>query len=399
MSDTREQVRERIEMKRFRAEVKAEAAEPGATVGEFDARVAAFGNVDSQGDRIEDGAFDATKAAWQESGDPVPVIWSHQWDDPMAHIGSVRPEDLSVDESGLNVHGTIDLSTDLAKQVHRLMVDRRVKEFSFAYLPTESEPDGDVRVLKQLDLIELGPTLKGANAETELFGAKSAISSHESGASDESWDAAAAVAALPESAAALRAAHAWVDSEGDPDAKASYKFPHHEVGPDGTVGAANMTGCSAGIAVLNGGRGGSSIPDGDREGVHAHLGRHLADDDRDVPDLAAAEPDEGKESEPPAGSDEDGPVDPPAEDEQEKGGDAETKYGRVLSKANEGKLREAGDLIGAVLASLGESAADDEADGPRSDDGDGKRSADRDGAGYIDRADAAIRVLDLEGLP
>ena len=139
MDRTQTKDREDVALKTFRAEVKADAPAPGATTGSFDARVAAFGNVDLQGDRIEPEAFDATLAAWSESGDNVPVIWSHQWDDPMAHVGWV--ESAAAEDGGLRVKGVIDLSTDLARQVHRLMVDRRVKEFSFAYLPTDAAPD------------------------------------------------------------------------------------------------------------------------------------------------------------------------------------------------------------------------------------------------------------------
>jgi len=78
---------------------------------------------------------------------------------------------------------------------------------------------------------------------------------------------------------------AWQDPDGDPTTKAAYKFPHHEVDGDGTPGAANLRGCSAGIAVLNGGRGGADIPDGDRQGVWSHLAAHLRDGDQEPPEL------------------------------------------------------------------------------------------------------------------
>lgn len=112
-----------------------------------------------------------------------------------------------------------------------------------------------------------------------------AIGRHRTATTDAPWDAGANTGRLPSEAGPLRAAHAWVDDDGDPDAKSSYKFPHHEVVSGGRVGAANTNGCSNGIAVLNGGRGGANIPDSDRAGVHAHLGGHLRDADKDVPPL------------------------------------------------------------------------------------------------------------------
>ena len=75
-----------------------------------------------------------------------------------------------------------------------------------------------------------------------------------------------------------------------------------------------------------------------------------------------------------------------------KASEAETKFGRVLSKANETKLRAARDALDEVLASLDTGSADDEA----SDDGKSS-SADRSGLRSIDRTDAALRVLELGG--
>lgn len=81
----------------------------------------------------------------------------------------------------------------------------------------------------------------------------------------------AGVAAEPE---ALRRIHAWVDSQGDPAAKSSYKLPHHR--SDGTV---VLRGVRAALGALAGARGGVQIPQGDRAGVRAHLTRHLSEFD------------------------------------------------------------------------------------------------------------------------
>ncbi|WP_200853980.1 hypothetical protein, partial [Klebsiella pneumoniae] len=82
-----------------------------------------------------------------------------------------------------------------------------------------------------------------------------------------------------------RRAYAWRDPDADPSTKSAYKFIHHEVSEDGEPGPANLTACSAGIAVLNGGRGGADIPDSDREGVWRHLAAHLRDAGREPPEL------------------------------------------------------------------------------------------------------------------
>jgi len=114
------------------------------------------------------------------------------------------------------------------------------------------------------------------------------IKPHKTATVDHAWDAGEALKRCPDERKALRALCAWSDSDGDPDSKSSYKFPHHEVSSDGKVGAANLAACSAGIAALNGGRDGASVPDDDRQGVYRHLAEHLRDGGKEAPELKSA---------------------------------------------------------------------------------------------------------------
>ena len=77
---------------------------------------------------------------------------------------------------------------------------------------------------------------------------------------------------------------AWRESKPKDDlVKGDFKFPHH-VAPG--QHAVNFRGITAGIAVLNGARGGANIPDGDRRGVWRHLARHIREDfDSEPPEL------------------------------------------------------------------------------------------------------------------
>ncbi len=133
-------------------------------------------------------------------------------------------------------------------------------------------------------------------AEAFLDLEANAISRHKTETDDGAWDGPANEARLPSgdgAEPALHAAHAWVDENADPNLKGSYKFIHHEVAEDGTVGAANLTGCSTGIGYLNrpaGSSGRPQIPDGDRSGVHRHLAGHLTDAGRDAPPLSGETP-------------------------------------------------------------------------------------------------------------
>jgi hypothetical protein len=159
-----------------------------------------------------------------------------------------------------------------------------------------------------------------------------AVGVHHTDTSTGSWDGSAAEAALGTDAttATLRKEYAWVP-EGSSFSKSDCKLPHHLVS-DGTPGSASTVACSAAIAALNGGRGGVSIPAGDRQGTYNHLAAHLRDAGQEPPELKGA-----------------------GEALRARIGTAlEPLYeaGRVLSAANEEKIRTAVASLQAILDGL-----------------------------------------------
>ncbi|OXM69635.1 HK97 family phage prohead protease [Amycolatopsis vastitatis] len=158
--------------------IKAAGEQDGTEDGVFEAIVAAY-NLDSVGDKIVPGAFADTLAEWKASGDPIPVLWSHMSHDPDYHIGYV--EDAEERDEGLWVRARIDLDEPKASKVYKLLKGRRVRQFSFAYdiqeggwiEKTDGEDGSDgYYELRKLKLYEVGPTLIGANQETELLTVK-----------------------------------------------------------------------------------------------------------------------------------------------------------------------------------------------------------------------------------
>lgn len=163
---------------------KAVEGEPDGT---FEAYVSVFGNVDLAKERVVEGAFKGSLARWKSSGDPIPVIFSHQWDNLDAHVGTVvEAEERAAGDArlptelaglgGLWVMGSLELDEDFAARLWRKMAKRAIKEFSFAYDVLKAKPgaDGAALDLTELDLIEVGPTLKGMNPDTVLVNAKAA---------------------------------------------------------------------------------------------------------------------------------------------------------------------------------------------------------------------------------
>lgn len=167
--------RVRLETKTVQAQVTEAKADGTAT-----ALVSVFGNVDLGGDRVMPGAFTRTLTEWQAKGDPIPVIWSHDWDNPESFVGWADPATIKESDQGLVVPMQFDLDRPRAEQVHHLLKTRRVTQFSFGYFVREydtvnDEQYGAVRELKDIDLFEVGPTLLGMNPETELLAAASAL--------------------------------------------------------------------------------------------------------------------------------------------------------------------------------------------------------------------------------
>lgn len=153
----------------------------GDDSGQFEALVSVFGNKDSYGDVVMPGAFTQTLAEWKASGRPIPVFYSHRIDDPEYNLGYVveakEIEATSTSPAGLWVKGQLRLSNSKAKDVLEQFKDGTLAQFSFAYDVREggyakSDALGDYYELRNLKLYEVGPTVIGANQETELLSVK-----------------------------------------------------------------------------------------------------------------------------------------------------------------------------------------------------------------------------------
>jgi HK97 family phage prohead protease len=273
--------------------LEVKAADDGS--GELEGFAAVFGNVDLGGDLILPGAFKKTLADWRRAKGRIPLVDGHLSDSSKTLLGSVtRAEERTAgDPKGLWFRASF-ASDPGSQTVRTKALEGHLNGVSIGWLPMpggvsfKQGDDGEpVRILSEVRLFEISLTPVPMNPEARLTSVKAAIGSHSTATSEASWDANANRTRLPEAAAALRAAHAWRDPDGDPANKSSYRFIHHEVSGDGNVEAANLTACSTGIGVLNGGRGGTTIPDADRRGVYNHLAAHLRSADREPPELKA----------------------------------------------------------------------------------------------------------------
>lgn len=157
--------------------VKATAADdPNLKEGQFTALASVFNNIDAVGDVVLPGAFADDLKAWEESGDPIPVLWGHQMADPDMNIGSVMTAGET--EQGLQITAQLDLENEKAKQVYRLLKGRRVRKMSFAYDVEDAAPaerDGrEVYELRKLKLHEVSVVQIPANPEAVVQQVKDA---------------------------------------------------------------------------------------------------------------------------------------------------------------------------------------------------------------------------------
>lgn len=271
-----------MDTKNLRVEIKDEAK------GLVKAVFATFGKVDSDGDVTLPDAF--------EDGAEMPMsAYGHKsWEGALPPgkgvIRTTAKEAILEGEFFLDTqHGA-----DTFKTVLRL---GKLGQWSYGYDPVKfsfGEHEGkQVRFLEGLKVHEVSPVLLGAGVNTRTLSAKSGspgaaprsgrpIAPHDCEVTSRSWDGAKTAAGIAGDArpSELRTVFAWVDADGDPEAKASYKFAHHH----GVGGPANVRACLMGIARLND-PSKAGIPDADREGVYAHLASHLRDADIEPPEL------------------------------------------------------------------------------------------------------------------
>lgn len=261
------------------------------TEGSFRAVIATFNVRDSDGDVTRPGSFPEGKAIRISA-------WGHSsWSDALP-IGKGT---ISQDEKRAWVDGQLFIDTRHGRDHYEVIKGLGpLQEWSYGFQPKRVSfgefEERDVRFLEELEVFEAAPVLVGAGIGTRTESIKNfkrAVASHSTATSEGTWDGPGNEARLSNDSGAstYRRAFAWQDPDGDPDTKTAWRFIHHEVASGGAVSAANLVACSTGIGVLNGGRGGTTIPDGDRSGVYAHLARHLRDGDREPPELRAYQPD------------------------------------------------------------------------------------------------------------
>jgi HK97 family phage prohead protease len=151
-----------MEVKSFALEVKELTDE-----GQIEGYASIFGNVDNGGDKVMPGAFIEGLAKARQTGRKVKMLWNHNPDQPIGVW-----EDLAEDAKGLWVKGRLVMEVPRARETHALMKAGAVGGLSIGYRTKASEPEGNVRLLKALDLYEISPVTFPMNERAKISSVK-----------------------------------------------------------------------------------------------------------------------------------------------------------------------------------------------------------------------------------
>ena len=122
-----------------------------------------FGNVDSDGDIINKGAY---KKTIQENGSRVKYLYQHDMDKPIGKMVH-----LEEDEKGLVFEAQVP-KTRLGMDVIELMKAGVITENSVGILPIVKEDKGQYRELREVKLFEISAVTMAANDEAKILDVK-----------------------------------------------------------------------------------------------------------------------------------------------------------------------------------------------------------------------------------
>ena len=132
--------------------------------------LSAFGNVDSDNDIIEKGAF--SKSINERLND-IFYLQQHDWSKPLGKF-----KKLVEDEKGLYFEGEI-INTSFGEDQLKLYEAGIVKEHSIGFTTVKSdfkqENENYIRIIKEVKLYEGSAVTLGANSQTPFLGFKSSV--------------------------------------------------------------------------------------------------------------------------------------------------------------------------------------------------------------------------------
>lgn len=136
--------------------------------GTFSGYGSVFGNLDSYGEVVVEGAFTKSLARHAKEKTSPLMLWQHNPGEPIGIW-----DELEEDGKGLKGTGRLILETARGRETHALLKAGAIRGLSIGYREIKTEPDGNNRKLLELDLLEISVVSFPANRRARVDAVKS----------------------------------------------------------------------------------------------------------------------------------------------------------------------------------------------------------------------------------
>lgn len=172
-------------------------------------------------------------------------------------------------EKARDWHSALKFDLEHGEPIQEWSYGLHVKEWAMT-----TDDNGDrVRLMKEIEVHEVSPVVLGAGSDTGTVDIKNLKDGkavkHTTATSAAPWSSAENLKNGPKS-------DAYVVDE---------KFLHHFTDVDGSTHEASIKACLNSIEVINGTRGGATVPEDQKQATYDHLAQHLKDAGVDAPEF------------------------------------------------------------------------------------------------------------------
>lgn len=245
----------------------------------FEGYASTFDNIDQGNDVVMKGAFlDSISQKMPK------MVYQHQLADLIGVFDSAKEDDY-----GLYVKGRLPKANTQSNNVGVLMKCGALNTMSIGYLIDKYDLKNNVRYLKKLNLLEISPVTLPMNEKAVIQSVKGVtpFKDYPIAPKGTKWDNTAAIERVrkftgsdDEPSAKYKNCFMWFDAENT-DKFGAYKLPYVDV-VDGKLMAVPRA-IYAIAAVLNGGRGGTTIPKDEQEKIKNVVKKYYDKMDMDDP--------------------------------------------------------------------------------------------------------------------
>lgn len=239
-----------------------------------------YGNVDSVGDMIVNGAFSESLRKRKPK-----MLWQHKFDKPIGVC-----DEITETYNGLFIKGRLPKSVQASREAGELLKINAIDSLSIGFMVSEGVTNNEgVYVISKADLYEFSFVTWPANEMAIVTSIKGATKYGDLplAENDTEWDSSSADKRVREFTKSnespsrdYRKAFFWFDEDAV-DNFTSYKLPFADVINGNLV--AVPRGIFAAAGVMNGARGGVDIPDSDRSAVKSSIDKYYKKMGRESP--------------------------------------------------------------------------------------------------------------------